>query len=88
MNPGEAPVLGQKLYLETGEIDLQGDGFPEFKRGLFLSNGSLLHSTSPQDDRVLDYLQAEEQWHQDSDNDLRLLRSIVLNPEPRWWDRA
>ena len=85
---GEAPVLGQKLYLEAGEIDFQGDGFPEFERGLFLSSGFMLHRASPQDDRVLDYLQAEERWHQGSDSDLRLLRSIVLNPEPRWWDRA
>lgn len=84
---GEAPVLGQKLYLEAGEVDFQGDGFPEFKRGLFLPGGSSLHG-SPQSDRVRKYLQAEEQWHEDSDNDLRLLRSIVLNPEPRWWDRA
>lgn len=85
---GEAPVLGEKLYLEAGEIDFQGDGFPDFKRGLFLTHGSLLHRASLQDDRVLDYLQAEERWHQSSDSDLRLLRSIVLNPEPRWWDRA
>lgn len=28
---GEAPVLGQNLCLEAGEVDFQGDGFPKFK---------------------------------------------------------
>jgi hypothetical protein len=85
---GEAPVLGQRLYLEAGDVDFQGDGFPEFKRGLFLPNGSSSRRSCLQDERKIGYLQSEEQWHQDSDSDLRVLRSIVLNPEPRWWDRA
>jgi hypothetical protein len=86
---GEAPALGQRLYLEAGEVDFQGDGFPELKRGLFLPKGSSSRKKSClQDERKIGYLQSEEQWHQDSDSDLRALRSVVLNPEPRWWDRA
>jgi hypothetical protein len=85
---GEAPVLGQRLYLESDEVYSQGDGSPDFEGDLFLPKGSSSRSSCLQDGRKLECLQSEEQWHQDSINDLRVLRSIVLNPEPRWWDRA
>jgi hypothetical protein len=70
------------------KFDFQGDGFPEFKRGLFWPKGSSSRRSCLQDERKIEYLQSEEQWHQDSDSDLRALRSIVLNPGPRRWGRA